>query len=258
MGLAMDYDQILMRRPATVISTLFFLAAATGCATDVHTTLVEAQRGDPGSVRIAVIELGVLLSAKEELGYPYDEGDQAAIRYLREVAEQSKDALNRANAIDSLRRLKRPEFTDLYLAVLRDPSWVVQIEAVKALKERREPRAVKSLSDRLEDDIRMEVRVEILKALAAIGGAQALESLLFVFLDPSDRYENMKLAAYDGLRLLSSENFAFQDKGAWEEYQERRFPEAAAEDGSAGILPDPPSARSGTSSVESESPEEQE
>lgn len=247
-----------MREPVSVIAALFLWGVAAGCATDVHTALVEAQRGDPESVRAAVIELGVLLNEKEQGGYPYDEGDRAAIRYLREVSESSKDALNRANAIDSLRRLRRPELTDLYLAGLQDSSWVVQIEAVKALKEKREPRAVKPLSDRLEGDIRMEVRVEMLTALAAIGGTEALETLLFVFLDSSERYENMKLAAYDGVRLLSGEDFAFQDKAAWEEYQEQRFPEADSGEGPPGISQPLRRVGSGTSSVESEPPEEKE
>jgi len=264
---SMDYDRGFMKEPVSAIAALFLCALAAGCATDVHTTLVEAQKGDPESVREAVVELGVLLSEKERGGYTYDEGDRAAISYLREVATNSNDALNRANAIDSLRRLKRPQLADLYLAGLKDSSWVVQIEAVKALKEKGDAAGIAPLSERLEDDIRLEVRVEILKAIATIGGAQpldtigrtqALETLLFVFLDSSERYENMKLAAYDGVRSLSDENFAFQDKASWAAYQDKKFPEPAQAEAPAKISRPLPGVLPGPSSVESEPAEERE
>jgi len=232
---------MLLRAMALLSCALF-----SGCATDVHSSLVEMQSPDPESVREAVVHLGTLLSEKEEAGYPYDEGDEAAIRLLREVAEKGKDPVQRAAAVDGLSRLRRPDLIELCLKAIEDSSWIVQMEAVKALRRRVDPRAVEPLKKRLEDDIRPEVRLEVLKTLVAIGGEEPLRTLLTIFIDAPAPYEDMRLAVYDGVRSLSGESILFEDKEGWKKFFERRFggggaPKTAEKTASLGTSPQPPS-----------------
>ena len=202
-----------------------------GCAENVNDILEEAKKGDPESVKEAVITLGEILSQKEKSGYPYDEGDLAAIDYLRQVAESSQDAANRARALSSLGRLKHPRLTDLYIKCLEDKSsWLLRKEAAEALRQNPDPQAAAPLARQLEAEPRTEVRIPIVKALGAIGGEEALKALLQVFLDRSARFRAMKLATYDALRKLSSKNFEFEDVPSWRKYYEERFPAPKAEE----------------------------
>jgi hypothetical protein len=212
---------------------LLALAAVSGCAGNVNDYLEEARSSDPESVREAVIMTGAILNEREQSGHPYNAAELEAIKYLGEVAEKSPDAVNRASAIDSLGRLKRPRLTHLYVTRLDDRSWSVQLEAAKALTRNPDPEAVGPLCRRLDAEIRMEVRLEILKALAAAGGEEALKKLVEVFLDRSARYQNMRLAAYDGLRKLSGKEYAFEAVERWRAFQTERFPAPKAVEGTA-------------------------
>jgi HEAT repeat protein len=194
------------------------------CAGNINDTLEEARRGDPESIRRSVVEIGNLLAQKEASNNPYDEGDAAAINFLRDVAEKSPDSLNRASAIDSLSRLKRLDMSQLYVTSLEDKTWIVQLESARALQAQPRPSAAEPLAQRLEADLRLEVRLEILKALQAVGGERALRALLEAFLDTSPRYENIRLATYDGVRALSGKNYPLEDTVSWQTFHEERFP----------------------------------
>jgi HEAT repeat protein len=202
-------------------------AAICGCAGNVNDSLEEARRGDPEAIRESVVLLGDLLRQKEKADYPYDKADLEAVQYLREVAEKSGDEVNRACAIDALAKLLRPDATDLFIGRLEDPSWIVQLESAKALAQHPQAKAAAPLVKRLEEETRMEVRLEILKALAAVGGDDALRAILAAFLDRTARYKNMRLAAYDGLRKLSGKEYAFEEIEKWRAFQGERFPPAA-------------------------------
>lgn len=216
-----------MSRHTFMLRAVFLAILGTllsSCAGNINDTLEEARRGDPESIRRSVVEIGNLLAQKEASNHQFDEGDAAAISFLRDVAERSPDSLNRASAIDSLSRLKRPDVSQIYVASLEDKTWIVQLEAARALQARPEPAAAEPLAQKLEGDLRLEVRLEILKALQAIGGERALRALLEAFLDSSHRYENIRLATYDGVRALSGKNYPLEDMVSWRMLHEERFP----------------------------------
>jgi hypothetical protein len=222
-----------MRLPLSIAIALPAALAAfvCGCATSVNDLLAELQYGDSESVREAVIELGDYLGRKEVSGLSFSEADREAVRYLEDLARKSPEPLLRASALGSLARLERPEATDLYLAALEDPttSWVVRLEAAKALAIRPDPRASEALCARVREEPRLEVSLEILKALKAVGGETALRTLLDLFLDKSRRYLNMRLPIYDALCLLSGKLYPFEDPYAWERYRNERFPASQPE-----------------------------
>ncbi|HZN58296.1 MAG TPA: HEAT repeat domain-containing protein [Planctomycetota bacterium] len=200
-----------------------------GCAANVNDYLVEAQKGDPESVKEAVVMVGRLLKEKEESGAPFSPGDEEALQYLVEVASQGPDAVNRASAIDSLSRLKSKNFSELYAQKLEDKAWIVQLEAARALARNPSATAVESLVKALDSELRMEVRLEVLKTLAATGGDEALHKLLDSYLDTSRRYQYMKLTAYDGIRRWSGKTYGPEERELWEKYRKERFPEPAKE-----------------------------
>lgn len=200
------------------------MAGLAGCASSVNDYLVEARRGDPESVQEAVVNVGRLLREKEDRGIPYDKGDEDAVKYLTEVAEIGKDAVNRASAVDNLSHLRRPRLTNIYVRRLEDRSWSVQLDAAKALARNPDADSVPALSKRLDDEIRVEVRLEIVKALTAIGGEPALRKLLEALLDPSGRYAAIRLTVHDGVRKLSGKEFGLGEHERWTRFQAERFP----------------------------------
>lgn len=209
----------------TSIILVLVCAALAGCATSVNDYLVEAQKGDPESIQNAVVNVGRLLRNKEEQGISFDAGDEAAVKYLAEVAELGKDAISRASAVASLSHLQRVSFTRLYLGRLEDKSWSVQLEAAKALGKRIDAVAVPTLVERLNGSLRTEVRLEILRSLGRTGGEAALKALLKAFLDSGGPYADMRLTIYDGLRELGHTQLAFDDITGWRQLARARFPE---------------------------------
>ena len=213
--------------------------SGSGCATHVNDILSEAKKGDPESVKEAVVELGIALEEKEASGFPYDAADEEAVLYLKDVASKSSDHLNRASALSSLALLKRPDITDVFVGALEDRSWIVQMEAAKGLAARPDPRAAEPLARRLAVEERMEVRLAIVKALAATGGDASLKALLSAFLDRSNRWKTMRLITYDAVRTLSGKEIRMENEEAWQAYFAERFsgktgaPEASTQGSSA-------------------------
>ena len=194
-----------------------------GCSSNVNDILKEAQSGDPESVEEAVIQLGEMLHRKEEGGYPFDEADQVAILYLKDVARKSSNPLNRARAMSSLGLLRKADLGHIFLAGLDDGSWIVQLEAARGLAAKSYPEAGPPLAKHIDAEHRMEVRLALIRALHASGGDAALEALLRVFLDRTSRFRNMKIAAYEGVRALSGREYAFEDADSWQRYYDGRF-----------------------------------
>jgi len=225
---AAERPTLMLSFPHTNRLTLVPCAFLLGCAASVNDYLTEARRGDPESIQDAIVSVGRLLREKEAQGIAYDAGDEQAIRYLAEVAELGKDAVNRSSALDSLSRLKRPKLTSLYAGRLEDKSWSVQLEAAKALTRNPSPEAVEPLVKRLKEELRTEVRLEILKALAATGGDGAFKALLTAFLEGSGPYADLRLTIYDGLRKLSQTQLAFDDAPGWRKLARERFPDFEA------------------------------
>lgn len=223
----MKSRRIPILQNACLLACTWGLAA--GCATSVNDTLAELKYGDTESVQQAVVDLGEILSQKEASNRPYDEGDKEAIEYLKELAAKSPDDVIRACALASLGRLKRPDLTDLFVAALTDASahWVVRLEAARAIRGRPQPQAAGALARQLAEEPRMEVRSEIIKAAQAVGGDEVLKSILDFFLDRSRRSAGLRLSAYNAARVLSGQNFEFEDTARWTEYRDRRFPEKA-------------------------------
>jgi hypothetical protein len=214
-------DSHLPGRFLAVLAILAFLAQ--GCATHINDILREAIDGDPESVKVAVVELGIALEEKESAGLPYDAADEMAVLYLKDVATKSSDHLNRARALASLARLRRPDMTGVFLGALEDKVWIVRMEAAKGLAARPDPKAAGPLAHRLETEDRIEVRLAIIKALAATGGDESLRALLTVFLDRTNRWKNTKLVTYDAVRALSGKELRFEDEAGWQAYARERF-----------------------------------
>jgi HEAT repeat protein len=229
---------IQILRSACLQASVLVLAA--GCATNVNDSLAELKYGDTESVQQAVVDLGEILSQKEASNQPYDEGDKEAIAYLEDLAAKSPDDVIRASAISSLGRLERTDSTGIFAAALTDASahWVVRLEAARAIRTRPRPQAAGAVARQLADEPRMEVRFEIIKAAQAVGGDEALKSILDFFLDRSRRSAGLRLSAYNAARALSGKDFEFEDTARWEEYRDQRFP-------GKGSAPDPASSSDG-------------
>ena len=109
--------------PALVLS----IAACGGTVNDL---LQEAKLGSPEAIERAVVAISDLLAAKERAGIAFDEGDRAAIDYMRKVALEGKVQNNRAVAISSLGRLRSVDVDDVLYAALKDEFGDVPVVAV--------------------------------------------------------------------------------------------------------------------------------
>ena len=77
---------------------------------------------------------------------------------------------------------------------------------------------------RLDGELQMEVRLQVLKALQATGGEEALRALLAAFLDSSARFRDLRLTAYDGVRTLSGKSYGVDQLEQWQHFFAERFP----------------------------------
>ena len=111
---------------------------------------------------------------------------------------------------------------DVYLQALRDgPAlWIVRLEAAKAIAAHPAPEAAGPLASQLDEEPRLEVRLEVVRALRAVGGPDALKAVLQALLDGSSRFRAMKLVAYDAACALSGKTFPMEDAISWRRYYE--------------------------------------
>lgn len=210
----------------TLAGILLVIAVLAGCSSTVVDKLEAARRGDPEDMREAITEMGDKLYAMERSAIPYDDGARSAVEYLKEITEQKVDPLNRAQALKALGRLQRPDVGQLYVRSLSDPFWLVRLEAAKAIYRNHHPDAAQPLISQLEAERFVEVRIELLRALIAVGTDECLKTVLEILLDRTGRYSAMKLKAYDGVVEMSGRTYALKDIESWEAFYAERFPAA--------------------------------
>jgi HEAT repeat protein len=206
------------------VTTVILAGVLASCSSTVVDKLEAAKRGDPEDMREAITEIGQKLHAMEQSGIPYDEGALSAVEYLKEIVGQRVDPLNRAQALSALGRLKRPEVGQLYVRSLTDSFWLVRFEAVKAIYRNPRPDTARPLIKQLKTERFVEVRIELVRALIAVGTEDSLKTMLEILLDRTFRYSAMKLKAYDGVVQMSGENYALRDIESWEKFYAKRFP----------------------------------
>ncbi len=213
------------RRFAALAALGVAVGATVACSSTLVDQLEAARRGDPQDVRAATTALGEMLRAREAERIPYDEGALKAVEYLEEVARSEGDPIQRAQAVAALSRLEQPKIEDLLADSLSDSSWLVRLEAAKGWLRRPAASASAPLARQLRREERVEVRLEIVRALAAVGGPEALRVLLELFLDvdATGRYQSIRLTLYDGLVQLSGEKIPFEQTEAWKQLYETKF-----------------------------------
>ena len=214
--------RVISCRAATIALCLAGVGLG-GCSSTVVDKLEAARRGDPEEMRQAITEIGRTLYAMEQDGVPYDEGAWSAVEYLKEIAAGKVNSLNRAQALSALGRLKRADVGQLFVRSLTDPFWLVRFEAARAIYQNPAEDA-KPLIDQLKKERFVEVRVELARAVIAIGSTESLKALLLVLLDQTGRYGALKLKVYDGVVKLSGKSFALEDRESWKQYYVERFP----------------------------------
>lgn len=214
------------RRETALVNVLLVMVAAlplTSCSSTVVDKLEAARRGDPEDMREAITEIGEKLYAMEGNGIPYDEGALSAVEYLKEIVEQKVDPINRAQALSALGRLQRPEVGQLYVRSLTDSFWLVRLEAAKAIYRNPHPENAEPLVEQLKKERYVEVRIELLRALIAVGTDLSLKTVLEILLDPTGRYNAMRLKAYNGAVRLSGKTYALKDNKSWNDFYIERY-----------------------------------
>ncbi len=227
-SIGVEVDRPRMRRTTIAalagVTAVILAGSLPGCGSTVVDKLQAAQRGDPEGMREAITEIGQKLYAMERDGIPYDEGALSAVEFLKELADQNVASLNRAQALSALGRLKRPEVGQLYVRSLTDSFWLVRFEAAKAIYRNPRPDTAQPLIKQLKTERFVEVRIELVRALIAVGTEDSLKIMLEILLDRTFRYSAMKLKAYDGVVQMSGENYALRDIESWEKFYAKRFP----------------------------------
>ncbi len=214
----------ILRLGLTGLAAIFLVGGLVSCRATITEILQRASQGDPDSKREAIVRLGELLAQKEASGFTFNEGELGALEYIKDVASQDPEAMNRMRAITALRGLKSFDFTEIYLDALKAPYWGVRWEAAKALRDRPRADASPAILARLRAESRPEVLVDLVKCLAAIGDRTSVRGLLEVYLDRSGRYRDNRLKAYEALARLSGRDWAYEEYERWDEYYRLNFP----------------------------------
>ncbi len=211
------------------LSWLLLPALACGCSRIVNDHLREAETGSPQAVGEAVVAIGDLLARKEASQIAFDEGDQAAVAYMKQVAQESKIQTNRSIALGALAKLRTVNAEEIFIKALDDPFWHARYQAVRGLKVQPKEGHAELLRSLLAKETQVEVRVEIVKALGMIGGPVALKTLFETFLKPTSRHQDEQVHAFLALRFLTGASYGFNDRKKWEKTFQERFPPAAGE-----------------------------
>ena len=203
-------------------------ALACGCAASLNEYLLMAQKGDEQQVREAIVGIGEELRERQHAGYAFSEGEVQAVAYLKDVAIAHRDPISRMEAISALAGLDDPGAERVFLETIDDDHFGVRWESAKALT--RHPVAGSSpvLTQRIVEEPKPEVRIDLIRALIAVGDRQALRTLLEIFLEQaslehSGRYAYNQLTIYEGIREISGLEHPFEEWAAWKEFYEREF-----------------------------------
>lgn len=211
-------------------TVLAALGVNPGCGRTVNDYLKEAESGSPQAIEDAVSSISRLLAYKETAQVPFDEGDRAAVAYLREVAVASPIPSNRASAIQGLGRLRTIDALELFVKALGDDFWLARYMAVRALEVHGDERHVPALVELLEGETQHEVRLAAVKALGAIGGEVATRALFEIYLVPRPRYSDEMIHAYLALRRMTGLSHGIEDRGDWAAAFKTRFPAPVEDD----------------------------
>ncbi|MCH2376058.1 MAG: HEAT repeat domain-containing protein [Planctomycetes bacterium] len=203
--------------PALVLS----IAACGGTVNDL---LQEAKLGSPEAIERAVVAISDLLAAKERAGIAFDEGDRAAIDYMRKVALEGKVQNNRAVAISSLGRLRSVDVDDVLYAALKDEFWLSRLLAVQAMRDLGKEGFSAALVKLLDQENQPEVKREVIAALGVLADDLSIRTLYESFLNTqrdADRDEQQN--AYFVLKKLTGLTYPFDEKNKWREAYRERF-----------------------------------
>jgi len=212
-------------RRALLLPLLAAALSLAGCVRTVNDYLREAGASNsPGAVKDAVISIGQLLYRKEATGIPFDEADREAITYLKEVATSNPVPVNRAVALRALGQLQGGNSTEVIRKGLKDPFWMVRLEAVQVIALRPDPSYAEPLRDLYSSETRAEVRLEIVKALRKVKGPVALRTLLEVFLRKGESPADARVHAYSGIVEMTGLSYGFDDLSeGWKKYYREQY-----------------------------------
>ena len=153
-------------------------------------------------------------------------GDQAALPVLREMFAE-KDSLLKASAASALARLSPSEAFPLLLAGMKDENWRVRVECAKALARPLQPaeaqQALPLLIYKAQSDPTLQVKLEAVRTLGAIGSEKAVQFLATLYRDSKNplplREESLASAAraslpavLDAVRAVAAEEMKAPDQ----------------------------------------------
>ncbi len=224
-------------RIVLLLGLLLSAGFSSGCGRTVNDYLMEARSGSPEAVLDAVDNISDLLARKEITGVPFDEGDWAALEYLKTVAREKTSGFhtNRSAAIGGLGRLKSVDSPTMFLEALQDDFWLVRMKAANALSRKGNEDSVPEIVERFESEPRKEVRLAMVGALSAIGGERAIKALFETFLRRRERARDVDVVALWALRKLTGLTYSIEDSSDWQAAYDARFGSTEETRGEAGV-----------------------
>lgn len=206
------------------VATLGLALVLSSCGGTVNDLLQEAKLGSPEAIERAVVAISDLLVAKERAGVAFDEGDRAAVAYMRKVALEGKVQNNRAVAVSSLGRLRSVEVDDVLHAALDDEFWLARLLAVQAMRDLGKDGFSAALVDLLDREAQPEVKREVLAALGVLADELSIKTLYESFLNADQRSDrDDQQNAYFVLKKLTGLTYPFDEKSRWREAYRERF-----------------------------------
>jgi HEAT repeat protein len=145
------------------------------------------------------------------------------VEYLKRVALDSPIGTNRAMAITGLGRLRTVDASDVLTKALEDPFWLARFNAISAMRQARDEKFVEALVELYSEESQPEVRLEVIKALGAIGGELSLKTLFQTLLSARSRYQDEQVHAYLALRRLTGLSYNIYDLKNWQKTYDDRF-----------------------------------
>lgn len=135
--------------------------------------------------------------------------------YYAHMAVDDSDATVRMAALRALNRSRDQKQTAAYIAEMTDESWWVRVEAVKAIANIPDPKAVPGLMKITGDEQqKRDVRIASADALRCYQQSDVAQSLIRVLSDPD---YGLAWQARQSLNLMTAKDFAY-DQSAWLNY----------------------------------------
>lgn len=135
--------------------------------------------------------------------------------YYGHMAVDDADATVRMAALRALNRSRDQKQSTAYVSEMSDESWWVRVEAVKAIANIPDPKAVPGLMKLLGDDQqKRDVRIASADALRCYQQSDVAQSLIRVLSDPD---YGVAWQARQSLNLMTAKDFAY-DQRQWLNY----------------------------------------